>query len=312
MPLNLTDHALLRGWRQGLPWFVLAETYLPGERPSAAKQRVETLVESLVRKARLADRADLATTLRERPATERSRRAAEAALEAILRLPEPRPRLADSVGRWLPRRVAGPLERAGLTTLQAVATAGAGAGWWRAIPRLGAGAAATIRGLFRDHPELGPLQEAEVLPAVERLPVARVPSSDLAPLEYFQPPAALEGRDRTNRPPPERLQIAAQNDAEALRVWLAQWPEASATRRAYRKEAERFWLWAVLVRGRALSALTVDDAVAYRGFVRDPQPRDRWVGPLAPRTSPAWRPFQDRLAERSAQYAETVLRGLCE
>lgn len=312
MTVDLTDRALLRGWLQGLSWFTLAETYLPGTLPSAAKQRVETLLENLARKARLADRADLAATLAGGPATERSRRAADAALEAILRLPEPRPKLADPVSRWLPARIAQPLARAGLGTLQDVATAGAVADWWQSIPRLGAGAADTIRALFRAHPDLGPLPEAVLLPPVAALPAVRAFTSELAPLEVFRPPEGLDGRDRTNRAPPERLRIAAATDAEALRAWLAQWPEGSATRRAYRKEAERFWLWAVLVRGRALSALTVDDAVAYRGFVRDPRPRERWVGPLAPRTSAAWRPFQDRLSERSAQYAETVLRGLCE
>lgn len=311
MTLDLTDRALLRGWLQGLTWFTLAETYLPGTLPSAAKQRVEMLLAELFRRARLADRADLAATLAGGPATERSRRAAEAALETILRLPEPRPRLADAVRRWLPPRIAHPLERAGLPTLRDVAAAGAVADWWRAVPRLGAGGAETVRTLFRGHPELGPLQEAAILPLTETRPVPRARTSDLAPLEYFRPPEELAGRDRANRAPPERLRIAAPTDAEALHAWLAQWPEDSATRRAYRKEAERFWLWAVLVRGRALSALTVEDAVAYRGFVRDPKPRERWVGALAPRTSAAWRPFQDRLSERSAQYAETVLRGLC-
>jgi len=55
--------------------------------------------------------------------------------------------------------------------------------------------------------------------------------------------------------------------------------ETSSTQRAYRKEAERLILWAIVERARALSSLTTDDAIAYRAFLRRPMPRERWVGP---------------------------------
>jgi hypothetical protein len=54
-----------------------------------------------------------------------------------------------------------------------------------------------------------------------------------------------------------------------VQAWLAL-HESSATKRAYRKEAERLILWAVVERGRALSSLTTEDATAYRGFLRNP------------------------------------------
>jgi hypothetical protein len=61
----------------------------------------------------------------------------------------------------------------------------------------------------------------------------------------------------------------ADNDYEAVQAWLAL-HESSATKRAYRKEAERLILWAIVERGRALSSLTTEDATAYRGFLRNP------------------------------------------
>lgn len=308
---ELHELALLRGWVRGLPFLTLSDLYLPGALPSAAKQRVEELIEALSTRARRSARDDLADALGgERRATAAWQRTAELAIEAILRLPEPRPGLTDPVGRWLPPRTALALERAGLNSLGDVAKAGTLAGWWRAVPRLGEGGAATVRQLFADSPDLEPLQEAEVLAPPSTAVKTRAPSSDLAPLEFFRPPPGLDGRDRANRAPPGHLRIEAATDDEAVRSWLAQWPTDSATWRAYRREAERCLLWSVLVRGKPLSALTVDDAVAYRAFLRDPQPRALWAGPLASRSSPEWRPFQDGLSERSAHHAETVLRGL--
>lgn len=64
-----------------------------------------------------------------------------------------------------------------------------------------------------------------------------------------------------------------------MQAWLAL-HETVATQRAYRKEAARLILWAIVERGRALSSLTTDDAIAYRAFVRHPTPRERWVGHL--------------------------------
>lgn len=45
-----------------------------------------------------------------------------------------------------------------------------------------------------------------------------------------------------------------------MQAWLAL-HESSATQRAYRKEAERLILWAIVERGHALSSLTTEDAV---------------------------------------------------
>jgi hypothetical protein len=93
---------------------------------------------------------------------------------------------------------------------------------------------------------------------------------------------------------------------KAVQAWLSL-HEAPATQRAYRKEAERLILWAIVERGVALSSLSTEDAVAYRAFLRQPSPRARWIGPAAPRTSAEWRPFAGGLSTRSRAYALSVL-----
>jgi hypothetical protein len=72
--------------------------------------------------------------------------------------------------------------------------------------------------------------------------------------------------------------LKASNDYEAVQSWLSL-HESAATQRAYRKEAERLILWAIVERDCALSSLTTDDAIAYRSFLRRPTPHERWIGP---------------------------------
>ncbi|MCA9183701.1 MAG: tyrosine-type recombinase/integrase, partial [Planctomycetales bacterium] len=60
-----------------------------------------------------------------------------------------------------------------------------------------------------------------------------------------------------------------------------------------------------------MSSLTTEDATAYREFLANPQPADRWVSRRgAIRLSPAWRPFRGPLSGRSVAYAVTVLTAL--
>jgi site-specific recombinase XerD len=103
--------------------------------------------------------------------------------------------------------------------------------------------------------------------------------------------------------------LSADHDYGAVQAWLSL-QESAATQRAYRKEAERLMLWAILERGKALSSLNTEDAIAYRQFLRRPTPRERWVGPARSRSSPEWRPFQGALSPRSVAYALSVIGAL--
>ena len=129
------------------------------------------------------------------------------------------------------------------------------------------------------------------------------------PWERLVVPEAVDGSAGTFRAPRASCALAADNDYQAVHAWLSL-HEAAATQRAYRKEAERLILWAIVERGRALSSLTTEDAIAWRAFLRHPTPRLRWIGPPRPRCSPEWRPFAGALSPRSAAYALAVLGAL--
>jgi site-specific recombinase XerD len=139
------------------------------------------------------------------------------------------------------------------------------------------------------------------------VPVGEV--HDVVPWERLVVPHEVDGSRGTFRAPRATSTLAANNDYSAVQAWLAL-HESPATQRAYRKEAERLILWAIVERGKALSSLTTEDAVCYRSFLRHPAPRSRWVGPLKPRSSPEWRPFASGLSAHSTSYALSVLGAM--
>lgn len=172
--------------------------------------------------------------------------------------------------------------------------------WWTAVPGLGATGARKIEAFFALHPQL--TERAWTL-------VASASPQDVIPWERLAVPHKVDGSRGTFRAPRANCTLDADNDYEAVQAWLAL-HESPATRAAYRKEAERLILWAIVERGRALSSLSTEDAVAYRSFLRHPSPRGRWVGPPRPRSAPEWRPFAGGLSARSAAYSLSVLGAL--
>ncbi|WP_309243996.1 tyrosine-type recombinase/integrase [Caballeronia sp. EK] len=101
-------------------------------------------------------------------------------------------------------------------------------------------------------------------------------------------PHALSGADGENRST-AFCYIQANHDLDAVRAYLNRFRDQPKTLRAYTKELERFLLWAVALRGKALSNLKVDDCEVYKDFLKDPDPR--FVGERFARHSPRWRPF---------------------
>lgn len=107
--------------------------------------------------------------------------------------------------------------------------------------------------------------------------------------------------------------LAAQNDIEAVRAWLAQYVDSPNTFHSYRKEAERLLLWAQMVPGKPLAALRHEDFLQFRYFLANPEPASLWVmssGRRFPRHHPDWRPFAGPLAASSIQQALTILHNL--
>ena len=209
---------------------------------------------------------------------------------------------------------------------------GIGRRWYVAIRGLGPVKADRIVAWLRDHEDsIAASGAARLGRHIERpmkqlyrheLAAIVAPATDIRPLEKFIVPAALDGSRGIYRRPQNQCMLQATNDYQAILAWIRSkhglTPERkdrlvarrrqrgtgvergldwlatlSNTQRAYRKEAERFLLWAIVERGKPLSSMATEDCVAYRDFLADPQPRSRWCAPRSrERWSPLWRPFE--------------------
>lgn len=223
----------------------------------------------------------------------------------------------DRTQLWFDERVARRLSAVGILTLgELVFWVGhRGFRWYRPIPRLGPdGAARIVRWLREQEATLGALPSPALVPLarLDKGSLVPVPRTGIVPIERFAVPADERSGERgLNRAPAERCKLQARSDYEAVQAWLRLRLAGSHTWRAYRKEAERFLLWAVVARRKALSSLDGDDCVAYRDFLA--APGVEWVGPRhAQRWSEAWRPFEGPLSARSQGTAMTIVRSLCE
>ncbi|TDN63943.1 phage integrase family protein [Paraburkholderia sp. BL10I2N1] len=303
---GLAALAALRAWYEGLTAREAVTHYLAHVRVDGQSSRglIARLRRQLIACARVRQRDDL-IPLFTQPAAGRTQCAARvvAALDALRATAVAAPQPADAVARWLAPRTARALDAAGIGTLaELLLFVPRLRRWWKRMPGLGTTGAQAVTAWLDAHPELT-RRAAQVMtasPGTGQL----VPVWSLASL-----PAALDGSQGRYRAPRETCGLAATNDAEAIAAWLAL-HESAHTARAYRREAERLLLWAVVERRLPLSSLTTEDATAYRAFLRRPAGAARWVGPPCPRTSPAWRPFVRGLSPRSVAYALAVLRAL--
>jgi hypothetical protein len=131
------------------------------------------------------------------------------------------------------------------------------------------------------------------------------------PLERFVPASERDGTQGLNQAPAARCKVAARNDHEAFQAWLRLRIPTLRIRLVYRNQAERFLLWAVMERHKALFSLDGDDCVAYRDFLS--APGIEWRGPRnAQRWSEAWRLFEGPTWARSCAAALTIVRSMCE
>jgi site-specific recombinase XerD len=258
------------------------------------------------------------------------------------------PQAGDAVASWLAPQLAGHLEAAGIGTLAQLVDRinGVGRRWSSSIKAVGVGKAERIVEWLRDHEAtIGTAIGAHVALArralyAHELDGVVAQASAIRPLEKFVVPAELDGSRGAYRRPQAQCLLQATNDYEALLSWIgskhgltpAQRAEAkkrrrsrdggidgpldwlgtlSHTQRAYRKEGERFLLWAVIERGKALSSMTAEDCGAYREFLADPLPKARWCAQRnRERWSPLWRPFEGPLSPAAQRHAVTILKSL--
>ncbi|WP_420213436.1 phage integrase family protein (plasmid) [Burkholderia aenigmatica] len=232
------------------------------------------------------------------------------------------PQLDHMLDGWFDARLVARLADAGVATFaQLLALMRARRQrWYRAVPRLGKVGAQRLTDFLLQHPDtLGYLSPLAVTPRRQLAaghPVLQpVPGAlaDVVPLEALRVPAALDGSAGLNRAPVPAHQAELNTDLQAVHAWIAtRGARSEATRRAYRREAERLLLWAIVVKGKPLSSLNTLDCADYLdGFLRDPQPAARWIGRgRVERFNPAWRPFVGPLSERSRDTARRILNAM--
>ncbi|RXV64124.1 integrase [Burkholderia stabilis] len=232
------------------------------------------------------------------------------------------PQLEHTLEGWFDARLVERLAAAGVATFaQLLALMRARRQrWYSAVPRLGKVGAQRLTDFITQHPDtlgyLSPLavtprrQLATGHPALQPVPGA---GADVVPLEALRVPAGLDGSTGLNRAPVPAHQAELNTDLQAVHAWIAiRGARSEATRRAYRREAERLLLWAIVVKGKPLSSLNTPDCAEYLdGFLRDPQPAARWIGRgRVERFDPAWRPFVGPLSERSRDTARRILNAM--
>jgi integrase len=335
------DLAAVRAYVQRVAPAIIARTYYDRDEdsfaatPSAMDRHLRTMLDGLVKVAIEHGSAALAEHLRSsikkhgepKLTTVTFRMVTEAAALAAAS-----PAANHAIGRWFRPRIASRLKGEGITTIgELIAFCNRrGGSWWRSVPRIGAGRAAVVVAWLRRHEShiqlrvdadvdtCDPLVADEVVQVWPAEPISfdsdRAGRSDpqqrrltLAPLERMAVPSAMSGADGENRSV-AFCYIQARHDLEAVRAYLNKYRDQLKTLRAYMKEVERFLLWSVVVRGKALSSLIVDDCEAYKDFLRSPDPR--FVGERFSRSSPRWRPFaSENLSPESQRYAVRTLRA---
>jgi site-specific recombinase XerD len=240
------------------------------------------------------------------------------------------PVLGDLVSAWFDGAVADRLILADIPTIGALMDRirHKGYRWWMTVPKLGEkGAARVVQWLRGYELALGSLPDHALSPLRSlSVPVRlgqRPPQTAIVPIEVFAVPGNIDGASGSNRWP-GRPRIEAENDLQAIHAWLATKSGNRNTQRAYRKEAERMLLWAIIERGKALSDLSVDDCTGYRDWLsllgRSSLaqwafniPQTDWIAPRnTPRFSADWRPFDGALSASSVKHAITILGSLFE
>ena len=233
------------------------------------------------------------------------------------------PRPGDSVFAWIDEAIAARLAEVGLHTLADLVTRikKKGKHWHRALPQIGPITAQRLEHWLRTDGSLG-LAEADPCQTLHALQVSAYiePTTDIVPLERFAAPQNLSGAQGSNRSYSSKL--AAADDHAAIAAWLASLGSRKHTIRSYRTQAERFLLWMIFERGKALSSATTEDCISYRDFMDalDGEqlwywhlPREKWIGARStPRWSEDWRPFAGALSPSSQKLAVTILTAMCE
>jgi integrase len=234
----------------------------------------------------------------------------------LVQTPSPEHRLEG----WFEPAIAHRLEAAGIRTIADLLTFvdAHGHRWHARVPRVGPMAAQRIADWLTLHAASlrRRLSPRATTPRRQLTPgdpaLARPRQSGIVPLEALDVPRGLDGSRGTNRAKQAPLLPYLTTDLRAVEAWLRTREASAHTARAYRREAERLMLWAIVEQGKPFSSLDASDCRHYiETFLRDPQPAARWVGGLRKeRFHPDWRPFSAGLCDQSRETARSILRAM--
>jgi integrase len=328
-----TDFTALRAFVQRIAPATIARLYYDADTaphavtPDAMERYLHTMRDDLVQLALLNGSPVLADHLKASIKKHGSAKLTAVTLrmvEAASRLAAAVPAAEHGVGLWFRPLISQRLTGEGIATLRDLIDYcnAHGGNWWRSVPRIGPLRARTLVAWLRRHEApLGVQVAADVdtrplMPSAEAVVIGGSPAAPrLAPFERLAVPAAFSGA-KDSRPDPHRgtnratafAFIRAPHDLAAIHAYLHRYRDRPATLRVYTRELERLVLWAVVVRGVAVSSLTVEDCEAYKDFLARPAPA--FTGPKQSRSSGRWRPFTpEGLSPESQAYAVRVLRA---
>lgn len=103
--------------------------------------------------------------------------------------------------------------------------------------------------------------------------------------------------------------IDANNDIDAIRVWLREFIGSENTFTSYRQTAERFMMW-LYQQKLKLHDVTREVIQDYEDFLKLPTPTDVWCGPAKPRGHAEWKPFVKGLAVSSVRLNLQILGSM--
>jgi len=220
-----------------------------------------------------------------------------------------RPQRDDAVAQWLALAPAQAqaLRDAGVVSLGNLRDwmALKGVRWWNALPRYGRVRGRRLQG-WLDQSGIGP--GAGLGSPTQLAGAVQVYAGQLVPFSEMIWPPALRGtvggfRGMVNT-------IGAQDDLQAIQRWFDTLRDSSAaTQDAYRRAIERLALWAILERGRAISALESGDLLAFFDFLRNPPPD--WVqARVCTRLAADWRPLKGPLRGSSLLQTSVAVRKM--